>query len=111
MNPQLLRDMITEELAKGYSRRKLSARTGVPLASINNYMDTDMQPSLRTLERFATYWRVPVTHFFDGNASPDAARQPVARPDLMKRLVAEMKECNGRLARIEKAVEEIRGKP
>jgi len=78
MGMPVVREMIKKELAKGMSRRELSRKTKVPLASINNYLDTEMQPSVRTLERFAVYFNKPITFFF-GNSGPELP--PAPSPD------------------------------
>lgn len=82
MDATILRKLIQEHIDRGLSRREIARRSKVPLASINNYLDTDMQPTIKTLERFSAYFRKPITYFMDGQDRGTTA-PPTAAPDTL----------------------------
>lgn len=69
-----LRELFKEEFNKGISRRALGKKIGIPFTSINNYLDTDMRPSTKTLEKIAAYFRVPISVLL--GESPGASGSP-----------------------------------
>jgi len=65
--------MINKELdAKQLSRRQLAYKIGLPPASVNNYLDSETIPTMKSLERIAKYFRVPVSALTDESAAPPA---------------------------------------
>jgi transcriptional regulator with XRE-family HTH domain len=74
-----LREILNKEIKNGRSRRELGKEIGIPFTSINNYLDTDMQPSFKTLQKIADYFHKPISYFIDDHTKPDAIQEQAAK--------------------------------
>jgi transcriptional regulator with XRE-family HTH domain len=59
-----LKELIENEL-KTLSIREFSRRTSIPTTSIYNYLETDVEPQRKSLERLATYFHQPLSYFYE----------------------------------------------
>lgn len=63
-------------------KRELCRALGISPASLFNYLANTATPTMRTIERFATYYHKPVTWFFESDSTPFPEAHPT--PDELR---------------------------
>lgn len=105
MSNERIRELLRKEMAtKRLSQRRLAAKIKIPPASIGNYLDTDMQPNMKSLEAIAAYFRVPVSALLD-----DAPFVPAPPTSPSSDLSAKYISALERIIDLERQLQEARG--
>lgn len=57
--------ILLEDSLKSVSKAELAKRLKLPTASLHNYLYTDTDPTIKSLESIADYYKIGVAYFFD----------------------------------------------
>lgn len=91
------------------SRRALAFRMKVPPQSVNNWIDSEMNPSNASLKKIAAYFNVTVADLMDDrdNHMPAPTPPPPHSDLLIKALMDRLDEMSKRLDEMNKRLQDV----